>query len=76
MAAASSILTVGFIVWLLRGGALVAALLSSMPLWSGFDPLLIVLRPRRRHDVRDSSKVDAMFDAARAGAEPSAGSMR
>ena len=59
--------TVGLIAWLLRGGALLTALLSSMPLWRQFDPLAIVLRPRRRDDKRDdnddeiSSHVDHMF---------------
>lgn len=58
--------TVGFVGWLLRGGALLSALMSSMPLWRGFDPLIVVLRPKRRKKERQrSSKVDTMFDGAR-----------
>ena len=45
-------LTVGFVGWLLRGGALLSAFLSSMPLWRGFDPLVIVQRPSRNNGGR------------------------
>ncbi|WP_409998653.1 filamentous hemagglutinin N-terminal domain-containing protein [Bradyrhizobium sp. SZCCHNR1018] len=62
IAAASSVLTVGFIAWLLRGGTLLAAFLASVPLWRGFDPLMVVLRPRRTERTRATSEVDAMFE--------------
>ncbi|RKZ70061.1 MAG: hypothetical protein DRQ44_01735, partial [Gammaproteobacteria bacterium] len=32
-------LTAGVVAWVLRSGALVAGLLSTMPLWKGYDPL-------------------------------------
>jgi hypothetical protein len=60
-------LTAGIIGWLLRGGGLLSALLTSMPLWRGFDPLPIVMRPRRRdQDDQPPSDVDRMFDNSRA----------
>jgi hypothetical protein len=41
-------------------------LLSSMPLWRGVDPLMVVLQPRRSNaEPRRDSKVDLMFDDAR-----------
>ncbi len=59
-------LTAGFVAWLLRGGALLSALLSSMPLWRGFDPLMVVLQPRRKSaESQRHSRVDLMFDDAR-----------
>ena len=63
VAGVSIAVTAGLAAWLLRGGALLTALLSSMPLWRQFDPLAIVLRPRRRDDKDDeiSSPVDRMF---------------
>jgi filamentous hemagglutinin family protein len=62
-AGTSIVLTAGFVGWLLRGGALLSALLSSMPIWRGFDPLMIVLQPRRRRaESERASKVDRMFD--------------
>ena len=58
-------LTLGFVGWLLRGGALVSAFLSSMPLWRGFDPLVIVQRPSRNNGGRRiSSRLDTLFDGA------------
>jgi len=59
--------TAGLVGWLLRGGSLVAALLSSIPLWRGFDPLVIVTQSRRS-EGRGGSEVDTMFDGARAAA--------
>jgi len=53
--------------WFLRGGTMLGALLSSVPLWGGFDPLVVVTRPRRGGERRRiMSKVDAMFDGAHA----------
>ena len=58
--------SVGLLAWLLRGSALLTVLLSSMPLWRQFDPLAIVLRPRRRDNEDDevSSHVDRLFGDA------------
>ncbi|MBX9660986.1 MAG: tandem-95 repeat protein, partial [Nitrospiraceae bacterium] len=48
-------LSVGFIAWALRSGALVASLLATMPAWQHFDPLPVVKLSRsertRRRDV-------------------------
>jgi len=64
-------LTAGLIGWLLRGGSLVAALLSSIPLWSGFDPLVIVTQPRRsKTSGRGMSELDSMFDGAQPAHPP------
>ena len=49
-------LTAGFISWVLRGGALSAALLSTMPMWKGFDPLpLLAARRSKDEDKRDKN---------------------
>jgi hypothetical protein len=67
LASASIAMTAGLVGWFLRGGTLLGALLSSMPLWRGFDPLVVVMRPRRGGERgRITSKVDAMFDGAHA----------
>jgi hypothetical protein len=67
MAAAvvSLALTIGFISWLLRSGALLSALLSILPLWREFDPLMVVRGPRRRDAAEPPpTKVDRMFEDA------------
>ena len=35
-------LSVGYVLWLLRGGALIASLLSSLPAWRLVDPLPVL----------------------------------
>ncbi|UCB56113.1 MAG: tandem-95 repeat protein, partial [Thiotrichales bacterium] len=36
------VLTAGVVAWILRSGALLSSLLSTMPLWKGYDPLPIL----------------------------------
>lgn len=67
LAFTSIALTAGLFGWLLRGGSLVAALLSSIPLWRGFDPLVIVTQSRRS-EGRGMSEVDTIFDGAHTAA--------
>ena len=46
-------LSVGFVAWILRGGALVTSFLVSMPAWRHFDPLPVLgstSRDRRKRD--------------------------
>ncbi len=46
-------LSAGFVAWILRGGALVASFLVSMPAWRHFDPLPVLggeLLTRRKRD--------------------------
>jgi hypothetical protein len=40
-------------VWLLRGGMLLASLLSSMPAWQFLDPLPILVRKKRDDPSED-----------------------
>ena len=66
-------ITVGIVARLLRGGALLSALLTSMPVWRGFDPMMVLTRRKRREDDEDepASEVDRLFDDAdRYGARP------
>ena len=32
----------GYVIWVMRGGSLLASLLSSVPIWKGFDPLPVL----------------------------------
>ena len=47
-AGASLMLSAGALTWVLRGGALASALLSTVPMWQGFDPLPILMARKRR----------------------------
>ena len=45
-----AVLSVGVVSWILRGGTLAATLLSTVPMWKGFDPLPMLLGRRRKKD--------------------------
>jgi VCBS repeat-containing protein len=53
-------LTAGFVSWILRGGALLASMMSSVPLLNRFDPLPILKSQNDREDVTpdDDEEVD------------------
>jgi hypothetical protein len=40
----TTLLSVGYVVWCLRGGSMVATLLTTMPLWRMLDPLPVLDR--------------------------------
>jgi filamentous hemagglutinin family protein len=65
-AVATVSISAGLVAWLLRGGALLSALLSSLPIWRGFDPLVVVLRPRRKSKESPAmTREEQMFENAR-----------
>ncbi len=43
-------LSVGYVLWLARGGVLVASLMSAMPAWAGVDPLPVLAQMKREND--------------------------
>jgi hypothetical protein len=43
-AAVTGTLSVGYVIWLLRGGLLLSSLLSSMPAWHAVDPMPVLAR--------------------------------
>ena len=67
--------TAGYITWLLKAGYLSASLLSVVPLWREFDPLMVFAKPRdkkRKSDRKDkesceSNDMDAerIFDSSK-----------
>ena len=60
-------LSVGYVVWLLRGGILVSSMLSAMPAWQMIDPLPVLSASRLRKGAgrgaeADDSGVEGLFD--------------
>jgi hypothetical protein len=55
-------LSVGYVVWLLRGGMLLASLLSSMPAWQFLDPLPILVRKKRDDPSEDKESLESILD--------------
>ncbi len=64
--AVSTGLSVGYVIWLVRGGALLGSMLSSMPLWNMVDPLPVLNRagPRTQEQSTDGEdeSVERLFD--------------
>jgi len=65
--AVSTGLSVGYVIWLVRGGALLGSMLSSMPLWNMVDPLPVLSRSgagSRSDDATDDgdSPLENLFD--------------
>jgi len=48
-----AVLSVGFVSWVLRGGALAATLLSTVPMWRGFDPLPMLMGRRKTDEEQE-----------------------
>jgi hypothetical protein len=46
--------SVGYVIWLLRGGVLATSLLSSLPAWRFVDPLPVLARMRQGDDEDDT----------------------
>lgn len=69
-------LSVGYVLWLLRGGALIASLLSSLPAWRLVDPLPVLgSMGGRAGDEDDDSLEDLVAEAgppSRPGADDAA----
>ena len=59
-------LSVGYVIWLVRGGALLGSMLSSMPLWNMVDPLPVLNRAHRSGQgsqaSEDDPSVEQLFD--------------
>ena len=61
-------LSVGYVIWLLRGGLLLSSLLSSLPAWQVVDPMPILERSRRNDHEGDEGDdpLETLFSRARA----------
>ena len=58
--ALSTGLSVGYVLWLIRGGVLLSSLLSSLPAWRLIDPLPVLGHLGRRDDSDDESLEDML----------------
>lgn len=54
-------LSVGYVVWILRGGALMSTLLSSLPAWQTIDPMPILGQRQRADQHDEGDRIERMF---------------
>jgi predicted outer membrane repeat protein len=74
--ALTSGLSIGYVIWLVRGGILVSSMLSALPAWQMIDPLPVLATSARKKatDTDEPGGVDALFDEkARTAPTPTAG---
>jgi hypothetical protein len=55
-------LSVGYVVWLIRGGLLLSSLLSSLPAWQILDPLPILARKKDDDRSEDDESLESILD--------------
>jgi hypothetical protein len=67
---ASTGLSVGYVLWLLRGGALLASLLSSLPAWRLIDPLPVLGRVGGGDDDADDESLQELVTQQDRGETP------
>ncbi|TKB11846.1 cadherin-like domain-containing protein [Desulforhopalus sp. IMCC35007] len=59
--AASTGLSAGYVIWLLRSGALLSSILSSLPAWQLADPLAVLAGAKGNEDEEDDS-IEAIIE--------------
>jgi hypothetical protein len=64
--------TAGYALWLLRGGALMASMISSLPAWHLVDPLPVLRNTRNEDDDSGTNddQVESVFGAGRPDGTP------
>ena len=76
--ALSSGLSIGYVIWLIRGGVLLSSMLSALPAWQMLDPLPVLAsnNNRRKPDATaaDDPEVEQLFDGSRRAAPAPAAS--
>jgi hypothetical protein len=70
--AVSTGLSVGYVLWLVRGGLLLTSVLSALPAWQVVDPLPVLGTMKRARDdtAADDDAIEGLFQRARARAQP------
>ena len=58
-------LSAGYVVWMLKGGSLMASVLSSLPAWQLADPLAILVGKKEDEDEDDESLETIIKDGSR-----------
>ena len=58
----ASSFTVGYVVWMLRGGVLLSSLMAQMPAWKFIDPIVILANYDRDDDADDDDSIQAIVE--------------
>ncbi|MEO8630786.1 MAG: hypothetical protein ABI612_22215, partial [Betaproteobacteria bacterium] len=60
--------SIGYVMWLLRGGVLMSSLLSSLPAWHIIDPMPVLSQAKRKDErnAEDDDPLEKLFSRAKA----------
>jgi len=65
--AVTGAMSVGYVIWLLRGGLLLSSLLSSLPAWHAIDPMPVLARAgNSKDDGEEDDPLETLFGKAKA----------
>jgi len=65
--AVTGAMSVGYVIWLLRGGLLLSSLLSSLPAWHSMDPMPVLARAgNSEEDGEEDDPLETLFGRAKA----------
>ncbi|MEM7456034.1 MAG: DUF4347 domain-containing protein [Planctomycetota bacterium] len=62
VASVTSVLTVGYVAWLIRGGVLLTTFMSSIPAWQAFDPLPVIEQGVKDGDDGDDESIEKLVN--------------
>jgi hypothetical protein len=63
--AVSTGVSIGYVIWLLRGGVLISSLLASVPAWRSFDPLPILATASGKDKEGEDDSLENLLEKAR-----------
>ncbi len=61
-ASLTGVLTVGYVLWMARGGLLVASLVSSVPAWQSFDPLPVLQYAAEEDNDEETESIESLLN--------------
>ncbi len=59
----STSLSIGYVIWLVRGGLLLGSVMSSLPAWRNIDPLPVLASLDENPDSNDDDSLEELVDA-------------
>ena len=55
-------LSAGMVTWAVRGGAMLASMISAIPVWKGFDPLPMITASKKRREDKGNTPEDTIYN--------------
>jgi TfoX/Sxy family transcriptional regulator of competence genes len=63
--AVSTGVSIGYVIWLLRGGVLLSSLVAALPAWRSIDPLPVLSNLSNKNDDQEDDSLQSMLERAK-----------